>query len=130
MSVYIYRCVHIYLLMCMGKFGDTDGEKGPETIIGPGIYMYVCVCVYVCKDLYVYMSSELMVCMMKCLVIPILKKDPRLLLVQVFTCIFRLNYYHHYFHHCHHTIINISTLTNTCICSNTYINTYRYAGAI
>jgi hypothetical protein len=28
------------------KFGDTDIEKGPETSIGPGIYLCMFVCLY------------------------------------------------------------------------------------
>jgi hypothetical protein len=48
---YIYVCMFGRIYMCvynfsMGglydeKFRDTDIEKGPETIIGPGIYMYL-----------------------------------------------------------------------------------------
>jgi hypothetical protein len=47
--VKIYRCIdgYIYINICINiclfdeKFGDTDIEKGPETIIGPGIFKHV-----------------------------------------------------------------------------------------
>jgi hypothetical protein len=45
----VYRCIdgYIYINICINvfvhdeKFVNVDIEKGPETIIGPGIYIYV-----------------------------------------------------------------------------------------